>query len=185
VLKIKSAVLAPPIVRPVVQEQEPKSGEHVVMYSTSGKGAERVRDLLNKFSKEKFYIYGFKDAGQFGNCVFKERSTEGFLKDLASGRGVIASAGFSLISECLYMKKRMLLMPVLGQYEQIINAHYIEKLGLGISTDELTESDVRRFLELVEKPMPDNELILWPDDERFFEILQGELDKLPAPIKIT
>jgi hypothetical protein len=75
-------------------------------------------------------------------------------------------------------------MPIKGQYEQIINAHYIEKLGLGISTDELTESDVRRFLELLDKPMPDNELILWPDNEGFFEVLQGQLDKLPVPIKI-
>ncbi|MHC4265043.1 MAG: glycosyltransferase family protein [Planctomycetota bacterium] len=183
-LKIKSAVLAGPIVRPVVVEQEPTNGEHIVMYSTSGKGLEQLKDILQKFGQQKFYVYGFKGTGEFGNCVFKERSTEGFLKDLASSRGVIASAGFSLISECLYLKKRMLLMPIKGQYEQIINAHYIEKLGLGISTDELTESDVRRFLELLDKPMPDNELILWPDNEGFFEVLQGQLDKLPVPIKI-
>jgi uncharacterized protein (TIGR00661 family) len=184
-LKIKSAVLAGPIVRPVVVEQKPTDGEHIVMYSTSGKGLEQLKDILQRFGQQKFYVYGFKETGEFGNCIFKERSTAGFLKDLASSRGVIASAGFSLISECLYLKKRMLLMPVKGQYEQIINAHYIEKLGLGVSTDELTESDVGRFLELVDKPMPDNKDILWPDNEGFFEVLQEQLNKLPVPIKIT
>jgi uncharacterized protein (TIGR00661 family) len=183
-MKIDSAVLGAPIVRPVVVEQEPERGEHIVMYSTSGKGQEQLTEILQTFGNQRFYIYGFKEAGEFGNCVFKKRSTEGFLKDLAGSRGVIASAGFSLISECLYLKKRMLLMPVRGQYEQIINAYYIEKLGLGVSTDELTEEVVGRFLELVDKPMPEDERILWPDNEGFFEVLQGELNKLPVPIEI-
>ncbi|MHC4187088.1 MAG: glycosyltransferase family protein [Planctomycetota bacterium] len=183
-LKIKSAVLAGPIVRPAVVELEPTSGQHIVMYSTSGEGMEKLKEILQTFKEQKFYIYGFKQTGEFENCVFKERSTQDFLRDLASSRGAIASAGFSLISECLYLKKKMLLMPVRGQYEQIINAYYIEKLGLGVSTDELTESDVRRFLELLDKPMPDNKDILWPDNEGFFEVLQGQLNKLPVPIEI-
>lgn len=67
---------------------------------------------------------------------------------------MIASAGFSLISECMYLKKKMLLLPLAGQYEQIINAHYIQKLGLGISSDRLDEVVVARFLEELDKPTP-------------------------------
>ena len=187
-LRIGSAVLAPPVVRPVVTGLKPVGGDHILLYSTIGEGHERLCDLLAKFRNCKFFIYGFdKTLGSpldYKNCTFKKRSTEGFLNDLAAARGVIASAGFSLISECLYLKKKMLLQPVAGQYEQVINAHYIEKLGLGISMKELDETAIKRFLEDLDKPVPDSEAILWPSNEQFFRILQQELNNLDTPVSL-
>jgi len=187
-LRVDSAVLTPPIVRPVVMELKPEQGEYILLYSTVGKNPERLRETLTKFGGQKFHIYGFdKTLGSptdYKNCIFKKRSTEGFLNDLAGARGVIASAGFSLISECLYLKKKMLLLPVAGQYEQVINAHYIEKLGLGVSTNELNEAAVGRFLDQIDQPMPDDERILWPDNDKFFTMLQQELRKLDTPVAI-
>ncbi len=184
-LKIDAAILAPPIIRPIISAFEPAPGEHILLYSTTGQSREQLLEVLHKFSSQKFYVYGFDGSAEFDNCIFKERSTEGFLVDLASCRGVIASAGFSLISECMHLKKKMLLLPLAGQYEQIINAHYIEKLGLGISAEKLDERVLAWFLEQTDKPMPDDENILWPDNEKFFQILQAELNKLPSPISIV
>jgi uncharacterized protein (TIGR00661 family) len=183
-LRLDSALLAPPIVRPVVTTLKPTLGEHILVYSTTGKDEKNLQTVLSKFGDSKFYIYGFNKGDVHENCVFKERSTEGFLKDLASARGVIASAGFSLLSECMYLKKKMLLLPVAGQYEQIINAHYIQKLGLGIWSKRLDETAVGRFLEELDKSVPSDERILWPDNDRFFHILQGVLNKLRKPISI-
>jgi len=184
-LRVDSAILAPPIVRPVVAELEPHDGEYILVYSTTGKGPEQVQELFGKFGRQKFYIYGFDRSVESGNCVFKPRSTESFLGDLAGCRGVIASAGFSLISECMYLKKRMLLLPVAGQYEQIINARYIEKLGLGIWSEKLDEAALTRFLEQMGEPMPIDENIIWPDNDKFFRILQEVLDKLQTPVNIA
>ena len=183
-LRIESAVLAPPVVRPIVRGLQAGKGEHILLYSTSGKGVEELQKTLGRFSPQKFYLYGFKRSGEFKNCIFKERSTEGFLADLASARGVIASAGFSLLSECLHLKKPMFLLPVAGQYEQMINAQYVEKLGLGIAGEKLDEELVERFLEQIDKPVPDNERILWPDNDKFFQILQEVLNRLYKPISI-
>jgi len=184
-LKIDAAVLAPPIIRPIVSTLETERGEHVLLYSTAGQHREQLMEVLGKFPSQKFYVYGFGESAEFNNCIFKERSTEGFLADLASCRGVIASAGFSLISECMHLKKPMCLLPLAGQYEQIINAHYVQKLGLGISSEELDEATLARFLTEIDKPMPDDERILWPDNKKFFRILQKELNKLPNPISIA
>jgi uncharacterized protein (TIGR00661 family) len=185
-LRVDSAILAPPIVRPVVSALEAKQGEHILLYSTTGKGRDQLREVLGKFATWKFCIYGFDKSAELDNCIFKKRSNEGFLADLASARGVIASAGFSLISECMHLKKKMLLLPLAGQYEQIINGHYIEKLGLGISAEKLDEQMLRRFLnKLDEQPMHSNESILWPDNEKFFRILQEVLNRLHNPVSIT
>jgi hypothetical protein len=78
----------------------------------------------------------------------------------------------------------MCLLPITGQYEQIINAHYIEKLGLGIAGEKLDEELVGRFLKQIDKPVPDDERILWPDNDKFFQILQEVLNRLHKPISI-
>jgi len=184
-LKIDAAVLAPPIIRPVVSALKTTDGEHILVYSTTGKGRDELLEVLGNFDSQKFYIYGFDKEEQLDNCIFKKRSTKDFLADLAGCQGVIASAGFSLISECMYLKKKMLLLPLAGQYEQIINAHYIEKLGLGISSEKLDVAALTRFLDEIARPMPADERILWPDNEKFFKILQNQLNKLKTPINIT
>lgn len=184
-LRIDSAVLAPPVIRPVVSELESRPGEHILVYSTTGTERDTLLGILSKFADRRFIVYGYNESSKYENCVLKKRSTEGFLDDLANARGVIASAGFSLISECLYLKKKMLLLPVGGQYEQIINAHYIQKLGLGISAQKVNEPALAHFLKELDKPMPDDEQILWPDNEKFFRVLQEALNKLHRPVDIT
>ena len=184
-LRIDSGILAPPIVRPSVTTLEARQSEHVLVYSTTAKGEEQLQQTLGKFGGQKFYVYGFDKATEYENCVFRRRSTEGFLADLAGARGVIASAGFSLISECMYLKKKMLLLPVAGQYEQIINAHYVQKLGLGVSSEKLDKRILARFLDELDNPMPSDEKILWPDNDKFFQILQSVLNKLDKPISIA
>ncbi len=184
-LKHDKAVLIPPVVRDSVTSLTPSNEGHIVMYSTTGTHEDRIRETLSQFPDEKFLIYGFNKAVEWRNCVFKERSTEGFLRDLAASRGVIASAGFSLMSECLYLRKRMLLLPLAGQYEQIINAHYAERLGLGVSSLWLDEAVLARFLDQIDGPMPQDDRILWPDNRKFFEALQGILSRLDTPISIA
>ena len=182
--KVPSAVTAPPVLRPEVAELKPKTGEHIVIYVTHGMNEEGIREILSSFAPQKFIIYGFNKYEEDGKIIFRERSTEGFLRDVASSKGVVASAGFSLISECMHLGKKMLLLPLPGQYEQIINAHYVQLLGLGLSRNELNEKSLSDFLAETEKPMPDDKRILWPSNERFFEVLQGQLNRLSKPIKI-
>ena len=85
----------------------------------------------------------------------------------------------------MYLKKKMLLLPLAGQYEQIINAHYIEKLGLGLLAERIDETILARFLDELDKPMPSDERIIWPDNDKFFQILQDVLNKLDNPISIA
>jgi uncharacterized protein (TIGR00661 family) len=133
-------------------------------------------DLFQKFDDQKFYIYGYDEDSQQRNCIFKKISTEGFLRDLASCRAVIGTAGFSLITECLYYKKKMLLLPVPQQYEQMINAHYIKKLNLGSIAFDFNELALKDFLDTLDKPLPADPAILWPDNNKSFNTIKSVLD---------
>ena len=184
-LKTAKACLAPPIIRPEVMQLKAIDSGTIVFYTTTAYGKERLIRKFGAFPGRQFIIYGFDVDEQIRNCTFKKRSTEGFLDDLASCSGVISSAGFSLISECLYLKKKMLLLPIPGQYEQIINAQYVEKFGLGISADRLKGPVIKHFLETLEKPFSSDERILWPDNEKFFQILQNTFNSMNLPIKVS
>lgn len=176
--KGEGSTLVGPVLRREVIEKQPTQGEHIIFYTTDLTLRERGLDVFARFPERTFYFYGFDEDRRQGNCVFKKTSTEDFLADLASCAGVIATAGFSLISECLHFRKKSLLLPVKGQYEQMINAHYIEKSGAGLSAEELTEDAVRRFVETLESPWPDSDLLLYPDNEKFFSVLEAKIKEL-------
>ena len=59
---------------------------------------------------------------------------------------MIAGGGFTLMGEAVYLHKPMLSVPVGGQFEQVLNALYLEKLGYGLCAEELTEDRLREFL---------------------------------------
>jgi uncharacterized protein (TIGR00661 family) len=184
-LKTESAILAPPVVRPVAYSCKPTAGEHIVLYTSDRSDRERLLETLGSAGKQRFHIYGYNESSERGNCVFKKTSTEGFLADLASCRGVIATAGFSLISECIHFNKKMLLLPIAGQYEQMINARYAEELGLGLSRNAFDSDALKEFLSSIDEPAADDERIIRPDNAAFFEILHEVLSNIDSGIEVT
>lgn len=184
-VKDDSTILAPPVVRPVVQSYASEREEHILLYSSDRTGRERLLDTLQNAPDYRFYIYGYNESSEVGNCVFKRTSTEGFLEDLASCRGVIATAGFSLISECLHFKKRMLLLPIVGQYEQMVNGRYVEALGLGLSRNRFDADVLGEFLDRVDEPLGSDQRILWPDNGAFFEQLHRVLGRIDTKADVA
>src|SRR5262249_38093504 len=95
-------------------------------------------------------IYGLrreiKEPVREGKLVYKPFSEAGFIDDLRTARGVVASGGFTLMGESVYLHRPMLAEPVGKQFEQIINARYLEKEGYGLHADEITEDRIREFL---------------------------------------
>lgn len=177
-VKNDSIILAPPVVRPIVHSYESVRGEHILLYSSDRTGRERLLRTLRSAPDDRFYIYGYNESSEVGNCVFKRTSTDGFLSDLANCRGVIATAGFSLISECLHFKKRMLLLPIMGQYEQMVNGRYVEAFGLGLSRDRFDGRVLGEFLDSVDEPLGADQRIIWPDNEVFFQRLHRVLSEI-------
>jgi len=184
-VKNDSINLVPPVVRPIVHSYESVRDEHILVYSSDRTGRERLLRTLQSAPDYRFYIYGYNESSEVVNCVFKPTSTEGFLEDLASCRGVIATAGFSLISECLHFKKRMLLLPIMGQYEQMVNGRYVEALGLGLSHNRFDAGVLGEFLDSVDEPLGADQRIIWPDNEVFFQRLHRVLSEIDTKADVA
>jgi uncharacterized protein (TIGR00661 family) len=139
----RNTFLFPPIVRQEVLSTTARNGDSVLVYVTSP--AKELAALLRQV-RCRFIAYGFGTEGQDGNILFKKPSMDGFLRDLASAKAVIANAGFSLVSEALHLGKPYLAMPVKNQFEQTFNAYYIDKLGYGAWWKELDKEKIESFL---------------------------------------
>ena len=111
-------------------------GDHVLVYATGG--FESLLSVLAEFRRETFLVYGYERTGSEGRLQFKPFSREGFLIDLASAKAVIATAGFTLISEALYLRKPYFALPMQGQFEQQLNAFQLQSLGYGKQADTVT-----------------------------------------------
>lgn len=128
-----------PILRREVRELAPSDGDHVLVYFT--KGYDSFQEQLTRYPRERFVIYGAGREGSEGNCTWKAPSQEGFLADLASCKAVVATAGFTLMTEAMHLGKPYLALPMRGQFEQELNAHLLDELGYGVSGREAGERE--------------------------------------------
>ena len=133
----------PPILRRKVFKITPSRGDYVLVYLTAGLG--KIAELL-KLIQYNFIVYGADKEYQDGNVTFKKFGEDEFLSDLAGSRGVLATAGFSLISEALYLGKPYLAWPVSNQFEQTFNAYHLERLGYGKYAENLDRETIESFL---------------------------------------
>ncbi len=71
-----------------------------------------------------------------------------FEEALCSCKAVISSAGHQIIAESMRLGKPILVIPQRGQWEQILNARMLEKLGRGMKTTlGSLKKDLSRFLD--------------------------------------
>lgn len=140
--------LVGPMLRDEVLAATPTAGDALLAYFNKGEHQylpqiDRTLRLLDR----KVIVYGTPLRGEDENLEFKAPSVEGFVRDLAACHAVIATAGNQLIGEALHFGKPILALPE-EAFEQRLNAHMIERMGVGQQAERksLTPSDVDRFL---------------------------------------
>jgi uncharacterized protein (TIGR00661 family) len=80
------------------------------------------------------------------NLTFRPFSEAAFIDDLRTSRAVVAGGGYTLMSEAVYLRKPVLSLPVKGQFEQTLNALYLEKLSYGRHAKVLDKQTLDSFL---------------------------------------
>ena len=148
-LRRKATTLVAPVLREAVLAAAAEQGEHLLVYQTAA-GSETLVAALHE-SSLPCRVYGVRrDIDEDlvdGRLVFRPFGEAGFLEDLRTARAVIAGGGFSLLSECVYLRKPALSIPVAGQFEQTLNARYLERLGYGAYAEAPTPQAIGAFLE--------------------------------------
>jgi uncharacterized protein (TIGR00661 family) len=181
-LKNERTFLFPPILRQEVLDLKPSQGSKILVYVTSG--FDSLINVLSNFPREQFLIYGYDKEEQQGNLHYRAFSKQGFLDDLASCKAVVATAGFTLISEALYLGKPYLAFPMQGQFEQQLNAFMLQEQGFGVEGSAVNAQTLAAFFYRL--PDYQQKLANYPHNgntkiqEKLNELLSGNLEKLYA-----
>ncbi|QDU68377.1 glycosyltransferase family protein [Engelhardtia mirabilis] len=110
-------------------EARPSLGEHLVAYCRRTMPTNVLEAL--RASPVEVRVYGLGERLSDGPLRFRPISEEGFIEDLATCRAVVASAGNQLLGEVLFLGKPVLALPEARQSEQLINCHFLERMGGG------------------------------------------------------
>lgn len=142
-----NTTIVPPILRQVILDakRQARLGKHVLVYQTSTSDGGLI-STLNAVEGEKFIVYGLRRDAVEGNCTIKDFSEDGFVRDLAAAKAVVANGGLSLLGEAIYLGKPVYSVPVRHQYEQLMNARYLEELDYGLGADSVDADVLRMFL---------------------------------------
>ncbi len=181
--------LVPPILRPEVLAARREPGSHVLVYQTTATNADLV-PTLQRLPGE-FRVYGLGREGREGNVTLCPFSETGFVDDLRTARAVIAGGGYSLMGEAMHLRVPMLSIPLEGQFEQVLNARYLAKLGYGDWCEGFDPEEIVSFLGRVEVHQDalsgytprDNSMLFGCVDELVRLVSLGEPppDRLDAP----
>lgn len=143
-LRKERTSLHPPILRPEILAAKPSPGDHLLVYQTA-EGHGSLIEALARTGME-CRIYGMRrhitEEQIEGNLRHRPFSEQGFVDDLASARAVLGGGGFTLMGECVYLHKPMLAVPIGGQFEQVLNARWLERLDYGRCVEDISEEGV-------------------------------------------
>jgi len=128
-------------------EAIPEDREHIVVYLRRFE-APKVLEALTKVGRQA-YVYGLGEHPSIGNIKFCKIDPKAFVEHLSTACLLVSTAGNQLIGEALYLNKPVLAMPEVSNYEQAINAHFLEKSGAGrqVQLDLITRRDITTILD--------------------------------------
>ena len=145
----REATIVNPIIRRELTHLKPKNEGHILVYKSITNN-QKLIDLFKK-TKARFIVYDCESEITEGNVQFKKFEEKQFLKDLANCRGVITTGGITLISEAIYLKKPLLVIPIKKHFEQILNAEYVKEHNLGMMIEDLDLKTLNVFLLNLER----------------------------------
>jgi uncharacterized protein (TIGR00661 family) len=143
--------ILPPVIKKEITHAIPSKQNHITVYLP----AYSDHTLLHHFKKIKhirFEVFSkeVKQAVTSKNISFLPITKSTFNKSLITCQGVITSAGFETPAEALYLKKKLMVVPIKGQYEQRCNAAALEQMGV-TSLQEINDDFVLEFCRWMNK----------------------------------
>ncbi|MCL2115359.1 MAG: glycosyltransferase [Methanobrevibacter sp.] len=143
------AVIYPPVIRKKIKNLKTSYEDYILVYQTSESNLKLIETL--KEVDEKFIIYGFNKEKIDGNLTFRKFNEDKIYEDMKNAKAVITNGGFTLISEAIYLKKPIYTIPTIGNFEQLINAFYVDKLSYGEMHKTIKKSTLKSFLSKLKK----------------------------------
>ncbi len=134
----------PPVIKQTIIDAKPTDNGHLTVYTPAYRN-ECHEKIWRDFGSVQihWFLNGIERPYQDGNIHFFPISQKYFTESMIHCHGLVTGGGFETPAEALYMGKKLLTIPINGQYEQQCNAQALVNKG------------ITRLSKLDEKSVPD------------------------------
>lgn len=141
-----------PVIKNRIRAAEPHCNDYFTVYLPAYCD-EQLFQCFSKFRDCSFEIFSHevKSPVQRFNILFKPVDREAFDTSLICCRGLITGGGFETPAEALYLKKKLIVLPIHGQYEQQCNAAALQRFGVPVF-DRLDDNFDQHFIQWADDP---------------------------------
>lgn len=122
-----------PVIRKQVREQNIENKGHYTVYLPAYDD-KRLIAKLSQFKHVEWDVFSKHNKRPFRskNVNIQPIHNDKFIKSMAQSEGVLCGAGFETPAEALFMKKKLLVIPMKNQYEQHLNAAALKVMGVPV-----------------------------------------------------
>lgn len=145
--------ILPPVIKESIYKADPKNKGHITVYLPAYRD-NILENYLLPLKEFEFQVFSAQKSQpeKKANISFIPINQSMFNESLINCQGIVTGAGFETPAEALHLGKKLLAIPINGQYEQQCNAAALAQMGIDTLTglhDNFTES----FYQWVSKPV--------------------------------
>ncbi|MDC9722157.1 MAG: glycosyltransferase family protein [Urechidicola sp.] len=168
----------PAVIRQEIRKQKIKHKKYYTVYLPSYSD-ENIIKVLSQIKKVKWKVFSkhctkpYQRKNVFVKPIKPNESSE---RSMAWSKGVLCGAGFETPAEALFLKKKVMVIPMKGQYEQAYNAESLKKIGVPV-----IKKLGKKQVVAIEKWVASNDIV----DLSFPDKTQSIVDKILTSHIIT
>ncbi|MBK6266454.1 glycosyl transferase [Marivirga sp. S37H4] len=146
-----------PIIRNSIRQMIPTKGSHYTVYLPAYSEEKLIGILSGLPAQWEVFSKHSQHEKEINNVKIYPIDNTKFIDSLSSCIGVLCGAGFEGPAEALFLRKKLMVIPMKRQYEQACNAAALEEMGIPVIPSLQYEhiAEIERFLEDSHVPILD------------------------------
>ncbi|AZJ31280.1 conserved hypothetical protein [Tenacibaculum mesophilum] len=162
-----------PIIRKEIRYRNITNKGHYTVYLPSYSD-EKIIKVLSSIKDIKWQVFSKKTKEHqfFHNITILPINDDAFIRSMASAKGIICGAGFATPTEALYLRKKLLVIPMKNQYEQQCNAVTLKEMGVTV-----VKKLSKKQLPKIEKWINSNKIV----EVHYPDVTEDMLDAIILP----
>jgi uncharacterized protein (TIGR00661 family) len=122
-----------PVIRSEIRHADTEKNDHFTVYLPAYDD-QRIIKVLGEIKNINWEVFSKHTKKEYKtkNIHIRPVNNNAFIKSFVHCTGVLCGAGFETPAEALYLKKKLMVIPMKGQYEQQCNAAALKKMGIPV-----------------------------------------------------
>lgn len=122
-----------PVIRNQIRSANPENKKHYTVYLPAYSD-ERIIKVLGEIRNVEWQVFSKHTKKEYTekNVHIRPISNEAFIESFINCAGILCGAGFETPAEALFLKKKLMVIPMKGQYEQQCNAAALKTMSVPV-----------------------------------------------------